>query len=61
MIYTSFCEYYLDYYNRLISKTDLSFEFLANNYNVQLLEMFIYFYYKVNVVRKGATTCLNTS
>jgi hypothetical protein len=29
-------------------------EFLAINYNVQLLEKFIYFYYQVNVVRKGS-------
>lgn len=32
---------------------DLLIEFLSINYNVQLLEMFIYFHYKVNGVRKG--------
>ena len=37
----------------VISKSDLYFEFLGINYNVQLLEMFIYFHCKVNDVRKG--------
>jgi len=49
----SYCEYYLDYYIGIISKKDHLFEFLSINYNVQLLEMFIYFHYKVNGVRKG--------
>jgi hypothetical protein len=53
--------YYSDYYSAFISKKGHYNEFLAINYNVQLLEKFIYFYYKVNVVRKGATTCLITS
>ncbi len=55
------CEYYLDYYTGSISKIKLYSLFLSINYNFRLLEKFIYFYYKVIVVKKGLTPCLSTS
>ena len=55
------CEYYLDYYTGSISKIKLYSLLLSINYNFRLLEKFIYFYYKVIVVKKGLTPCLNTS
>lgn len=44
-----------------ISKIKPNTVFLSINYNFRLLEKFIYFYYKVIVVKKGLTNCLSTS
>ena len=55
------CEYHLDYYPGSISKINKYYLFLSINYNFRLLEKFIYFYYKVIVVKKGLTPCLSTS
>lgn len=55
------CEYYLDYYTGFISKINLDYLFLSISYNFRLSEKFIYFDYKVIVVKKGLTPCLSTS
>ena len=55
------CEYYLDYYTGFISEINLNYLFLSISYNFRLLEKFIYFYYKVIVVKTGLTPCLSTS